>query len=45
MHEGSGTCVARWSAQNIFFWGHKEVCATMKKCTEKQGDYVEKLLL
>ena len=42
-HEGNGACVARCSAKNIFFSeGIKKLVQRWKKCTEKQGDYVEK---
>ena len=43
-HEGSGACVARCSAKNIFFSeGIKRLVQRWKKCIEKQGDCVEKL--
>ena len=39
-HEGSGTCVARCSAKNIFFSeGIKKLVQRWKKCIEKQGCY------
>ena len=42
-HEGSGACVARCSAKNIFFSeGIKKLVQRWKKCIEKHGDYVEK---
>ena len=41
--EGSGACVARCSAKNIFLSeGIKKSVQRWKKCIEKQGDYVEK---
>ena len=41
--EGSGACVARSSAKNIFFSeGKEKLLQRWKKCNEKQGDYVEK---
>ena len=43
MHEGSGACVARCSAKNVFFSeGIKKLVQRQKKCIEKQRDYVEK---
>ena len=42
-HEGSGGCVTRRSAKNIFFSEDiKKLVQRWKKCIEKQGDYVEK---
>ena len=42
-HEGSGGCVTRRSAKNIFFSEDiKKLVQRWKKCIEKQGLYVEK---
>ena len=44
-HEGSGTCVARCSAKNIFFWGHKEASATMEEVHWKAWRLCWKMML
>ena len=44
-HEGSGTCVVRCSAKNIFFWGHKEACATMEEVHWKARRLCWKMVL
>ena len=44
-HEGSGACVARCSAKNIFFWGHKEACATVEEMHWKARRLCWKMVL